>query len=332
MTRHFAIPLALVLTLAAACEQSAAPEEKSGPGPAAGMAMNPPIRMVPPGKKAELTSSNNLTSPALPSELTELVALLGQPSTIPVRTLHDTIKGYGLQALPSLLKMLTDANHHVRLATVKLLGEFKEHAREIAPHLIALLKTEPMVQIRSMTIDALARLELFSEEVQQAFLRALSDSGWLVRWEAVRGLGGFGDKAKSFVPHLEKMLEDANTWVQLYTAISLLRIQGSSEKASKHLVTLALDADVRFRLNVVAQIETLPPGTCPQTAPALLKLLADPDVKVRRVASRAVGTCAPHLPRSAAIVDPLKQAEQDADHSVRVHATEALGKLPSTTP
>jgi HEAT repeat protein len=178
-----------------------------------------------------------------------------------------------------------------------------------------------------MTVDALARLELFNSEVQDAFLKALSDSGWLVRWEAVRGLGSFGEKAKSFVPHLEKKLEDANNWVQLYTAISLLRILGKSEKAAGHLTILALDADLRFRLNVVAQIETLPVSTCPETAAALLKLVVDPDVKVRRVASRALATCGAQLPRNAALEETLRKAEQDPDHSVRSHATKALDAL-----
>ncbi len=329
MTRHllFSLVLLPVLVHVGACDKSPESKEKSGPGAGATMAMEPPIRMIPPGKKQQVVSSNNLTSPALPTELSELVAMLGQPSMIPVRTLYDTIKGYGRQALEPLLEALGDANHHVRLAAVKLLGEFKEFAREIAPHLIALIEKEPVIQIRSMAVDALARLELFSEEVQQTFLKALDDSGWLVRWEAVRGLGSFGEKARSFVPHLEGKLADANNWVQLYSAAALLRILGTSEKAAAQLEALTLDADVRFRLNVVAQIELLPPSTCPQTAPALFKLAVDPDVKVRRVAAKALSTCAPGLPRVPAIEEPLKRIEQDADHSVRAHATEALGKL-----
>ncbi len=313
---------------ALSCGRSAQTEDKSGKPGADGMGAVVHKRTPPTGPRSNpAISSNNATSPALPAELGELVSLLGQPTNIPVRSIHDSIKSYGGKAIPSLLKTLADTNTQVRLATVKLLGEMKEFAREIAPHLIALLEKEPVMQIRSMTIDALARLELFSEEVQAAFLRALSDSGWLVRWEAVRGLGSFGEKAKSFVPHLEKKLEDANNWVQLYAAISLLRILGSSEKAARHLPLLALDTDVRFRLNVVAQIETLPLATCPATATALLKLVADPDVKVRRVASRALETCAPELAASPEVEEPLKKAEQDLDHSVRAHATKALGLL-----
>jgi len=330
MTRHLFLSIILLpaFVLFAACGKSSAPDEKSGPASGAAMAKDPPIRMIPPGQKQQVVaSSNNLTSPALPSELGELVAMLGQPSMIPVRTLYDSIKGYGRQALEPLLKALADGNHHVRLAAVKVLGEMKEFAREIAPHLIALIEKEAVMQIRSMAVDALARLELFSEEVQRTFLRALSDAGWLVRWEAVRGLASFGEKAKGFVPHLEGKLQDANNWVQLYAAAALLRILGTSEKAAAQLLALTLDADVRFRLNVVAQIELLPPATCPQTFPALLKLVADPDVKVRRVAAKALVACAPEVHRVPAVEDPLKQAEQDTDHSVRSYATEALGKL-----
>ena len=326
--KHDILLFAIITSLLfLACEKSSAPEDKKGT-PGAGVTMGAPIRMVPPGKKKQvLASSNNATSPAIPSELDELVALLGQPTAIPVRSLNDSIKAYGNKAIPSLLKLLADANHHARLAAVKLLGEMKDYAQEVAPHLIALLEKEPMMQIRSMTIDALTRLDLFSEEVQAAFTKALSDAGWLVRWEAVRGLGSFGERARSFAPRLEKMLEDANNWVQLYAAVSLLKILGTSEKAAKHLPILALDTDARFRMNVVAQIETLPPATCPVTAAALLKLLADPDAKVRRVAARALATCSPELARVPAVEEPLKLAEQDPDHSVRAHVATALGAL-----
>ncbi|MBU1069710.1 HEAT repeat domain-containing protein [Myxococcota bacterium] len=328
MKRHLLL-FAILLSAAVSCGKSSDPGEKPDPaGEKTAMGKDRPIRMVPPGKKKQvLEPSNNATSPAIPSDLDELVTMLGQPSVIPARTLNDTIKGYGRQAIPRLLKALTDSGNHVRLAAVKLLGEMKEYAREIAPHLIAQLDKEPVMQIRSMTIDALARLELFSEEVQAAFLKSLSDAGWLVRWEAVRGLGSFGEKAKGFVPHLEKKLEDVNNWVQLYAAISLLKILGKSEKASKHLILLTLDADVRFRTNVVAQIESLPAATCPDTAAALLKLVADPDVNVRRVAARALSTCAPELTSTPAVVESLTKAEQDPDHSVKFNATKALGLL-----
>ena len=314
------------------CKKNNSDRDKPSPAKS-GDAGSATVRMIPPGDKDRvLVPSNNDQSPAIPADLEELVELLGQPTRIPMRQIFDSIKSYGNQALSRLLKALSDANHMVRLNTVKVLGEMKEFASDIAPHLIALLEKEPIVQVRSMTIDAMARLELFTEEARAAYLKAMSDEGWLVRWEAVRAAGKFGQKATSFVPHLEKKLQDQSNWVQLYAAIALIRIQGSSEIASKHLATLTGDSDLRFRLNLVGQIDELPVASCPQATDALLKLLVDPAPKVRRATALAMVRCAPELPRTARIEEVLKKAGEDQDYSVRTHAAKALELLKPATP
>lgn len=323
------VVIAIALSFSAGCRKQEKKKEDA-PAPVASL----PFKAVPPADRQRVlgASDPDAQSPAIPADLEGLLEALGNPAGIPRDALYSAIKAYGRKALPALFKALSEGSHELRLAVVRLLGEMKEYAAEILPQLVARLETESVIQVRSMVVDAIVRLDRYDEMVKNALLRALSDAAWLVRWEAVRGIGNLGAKARELVPHLEARFADASNWVQLYAAISVLKLvpatDALAEKAQRQLEMLTLDADVRFRLNVVGQIEGLAQETCPRTAPALVKLLADPEIRVRRPAAKALSVCAPALERSA-YVEALQKAASDADYSVRTHAAKALEALPA---
>lgn len=296
--------------------------------------MQLPVKAMPPAEKQRMLAASDpdAQSPAIPSDLEGLLSALANPAGIPRDTLYAAIKAYGKKALPALFKAISDGSHELRLAVVRLLGEMKEYAPEIVPQLAARMETETVVQVRSMMVASIVQLDRYDEAVKNALLRALADAAWLVRWEAVRGIGNLGEKARELLPHVEARLTDASNWVQLYAAISLLKLapeaDAAAEKAQKQLETLTLDADVRFRLNIVGQIEQMPESACPRTAPALVRMLADPDIRVKRAAAKAMNACAPRLNR-ATYEEILKKTASDTDYSVRSHASEALAKLPA---
>ncbi len=334
LIEHRAILALLVLFLATSlvtgCKKSS-PKKRSSQEPTATKAepsKTGPLKLISPEERREIVSEHNNRTMAVPDNLDELLDLLGkQGAAIPVRQVFDSIKGFGSNALPRLFDALSDANHLIRLNAVKVLGEMKEYAKQIIPHLIALFNRETIMQIRSMIIDALARLGHFSGDVQALFVKALEDPGWLVRWEAARGLGSFGEQAKPHLAQLQKALEDTNSWVQLYTCIAILKIIPQSDTVTRKLTDLTLDSDIRFRLNLVAQIEGLPPAQCSHGVPALLKLMADPSERVRRVAGKAFLVCAPETLHTPEIEAVLNRAAEDRDHSIRTYAQQALEKL-----
>lgn len=296
--------------------------------------MQLPIKAMPPAEKMRMLASfsdPDAQSPAIPNDLHELLTALANPAGIPRETLYTAIRAYGKKALPALFQVLAEGTHELRLAVVRLLGEMKEYAQDIIPQLVARLENETVIQVRSMVVDSIVRLGQYNETVKNALLRALNDAAWLVRWEAVRGIGNLGEKARELIPHLESRLTDANNWVQLYAVISIFKLAPMTDaivnKAQKHLETLTLDPDLRFRLNILGQIEHLPESTCPYTAFALARMLEDPEISVKRAAAKLFATCAPHV-RRGDYEEILKKAALDADYSVRTHASKALEQLP----
>ena len=147
----------------------------------------------------------------------------------PVRTRRDrsriqaaTALGWlGVQpkdALPPLIETLADPGNPVdlRFAAAAALGRSEPHARQIAPHLAAML----------------------------------ADPDRRVRAGAAMALGELGPEAESAVQSLIQILEDSDPWVRRSAATALSRTGGGSDRTVPALLGALRDPDYKVRYAV----------------------------------------------------------------------------------
>ena len=169
-------------------------------------------------------------------------------------------------------------------------------------------------------------------EWRAALAPALEHETWFVRWVAVEGLalahtemGPQAEKAAALLPSLEPRLRDPSYGVRL-TAIRAI----AALKHGSALPALAQALDDESPSIQEAAAQGLGHLSDERAALSLLPALTREDTFVRRSAALALAQLAAGgiLPSSA--ISSLQAAMQDADAAVRLAATRAIQRMPTT--
>ncbi|PKN01512.1 MAG: hypothetical protein CVU77_04280 [Elusimicrobia bacterium HGW-Elusimicrobia-1] len=181
----------------------------------------------------------------------------------------------GPDAVPPLIKALENDDYHVRQwAAITLGGRFGSNAQKAAPFLIKALKDMDSA-VRSAAAYSLGNIAPATPEAVSALIGALGDEDPHVRQSAIDGLININKIAMdSFIENLDKNkeLEQSEKVID--------HIQGALAEALKNKNPYVRQGAVE----VVGRIGSLEK----ETIAAVMILLNDPDVSVRRAASEAL--------------------------------------------
>jgi HEAT repeat protein len=178
------------------------------------------------------------------------------------------------------------------------------HPLRAAVLVLAAALEDPDVRGRLAAIDVLETMGPHAAPAVPALVGALSDGDRFVRWSAARALGKVrpGDPS-AVVPHLARLLGEADPDVRLTAADSLLSYGQAARAAVPGLLEAARSNDARLRVAALRVLERV--GRDEASALAVLSAaLNDPDARVRRAAAallrsppsapdRAFGSAAP---------------------------------------
>ncbi len=233
--------------------------------------------------KFDTAAGNELPalSPCRPSsEATALIQkhihTLGQTEMAVQYLATSALLRIGPDAVPWLLDVLANPNWGVReIAAVEALKRFGD-PRAI-PVLEEFLEHGDETQ-RLQSIKALRWHHAGPEPYQ----RALPDTNWKVRLEAIFALSDIG--RKSFLPTFAAALKDEHFRVRAAAANALGRLRDS--RAVKHLSRAMEDEHSRVKTMAVWSLQHIG-GT--QDTEAILETLNSDDCELRRTAIRALG-------------------------------------------
>ncbi len=229
---------------------------------------------------------------------------------------------------------LKDQPSAVRMQAALALAELGPGAREAEAALAQALK-DPDAEVRYAAVVALGALPAEGKAAIDGLARALSDDDWFVRLAAAPALQKLGERARPALPALvnalspRDMLKDFRPVRCGAAMVALARLdpQAKELEAAFQLVVGKLLRDERQRSFGARATGARMLGDCGpaalSTAPALGKLLKDPDGDVRVAGAEALMKISPDADALGVLVDALRSPEL----LVRRRAAEALGGL-----
>lgn len=207
----------------------------------------------------------------------------------------------GTDAVPVLLEAMKDPDSNVRLMACRTLPSTDPDAPRAVPALVAVLRDpEPRVR-RAAAFDLGMLYQTFlieergqgrwTNEILRALRGSLHDDDERVRRVSAESIVFCGANAGPAVAELTEALSDKCGDVRLAAARTLLQVdedsRGPAIMALKALVSdLSIPLKNTPRETVISELGTFEPDICANTAPNLVRWLADPD-SARRV--EAVG-------------------------------------------
>ncbi len=235
-------------------------------------------------------------------------------------------------AVPTLTKLLADADQPTRLAVIQALRQIGPAARPAEPALVEQLNV----------VDAITRLEALqtlraigadSSRVVAAILEAVKhDQG--ARSVYLMLLADYGPKAAAAVPWLVAELQrQPPSHLMLQVAETLYKIDPQrARKEARPVLRKMLQSGNPLRASAAAALRRAEPDNN-EALQILIDDLASEQIPIRRSACNELGT----LDKSAAKAVPaLHKALVDSDHFVRLCAAVALwqiaGETDSTAP
>ena len=150
------------------------------------------------------------------SAIPELIDLLREERSDVTRALV----WIGPEAIPPLIRALTNQNDAVRNFAAYTLGSFATNVQAAAPSLIKCLDDQHP-SVRFNATRSLALIGANPEIVVPALVRKLKDPDHTVRCSAAYGLRSFGEQAKAVVPALLQALRDTDSEVRACVADAL---------------------------------------------------------------------------------------------------------------
>lgn len=234
---------------------------------------------------------------------------------------------------------LRDPSGLVRTRAALALSELGPRAREAEPALAAALR-DPDPEVRAASVAALGAIEPERRASIEALARALTDEDWFVRFGAAQALGSLGPRSAAAAPALVQALRPADLLKDFRPVrcgaamVALARIDPGApelEGAVRLVVGKLLEDERQGSFGARATGARLL-GDCGPVAhaaaPALARLLRDPDGDVQVAAAEAILKIAPEASNPEAL-GALAQALRHPDLLVRSRAAEALGGLGS---
>jgi outer membrane protein assembly factor BamB len=218
------------------------------------------------------------------------------------------VRGAG-RSLPLLRRFLNRPNEDLHLVTFGIIRQIGPPA---VPLLVDLLRDE-RVSIRRSAVDPLIDLAPYTESIQPALRRALSDEDSVVASDAARALGALGKKASPSVRALVKALSHEEPHVRIYAAEALASIGPKAGAATKDLARAVGDPIPGVRWAACEALASIGPAA-QSAVPQLIEALKDEFLYVRIFAAGALGSIGPKAQTarealSAATSDPTLRDE-----------------------
>ena len=190
------------------------------------------------------------------------------------------LAGIGPDAIPFLLKALTDKDVQVRRYAIIALGEFGPSAKPAIPLLLKRYKKEETA-VRANILITLGQIGQDPGNVVPILVQCLKSDEPVIRGNSIFALGEFGDNAMNAAPELFKLLRDDDANVRNNAATVIMRLN-LTESYIPNLVSNVVNPDPAVR-SLIAQALGKQEHTNEVFA-ALLKLTNDPDRYVRESA------------------------------------------------
>ena len=233
----------------------------------------------------------------------------------------DLVRGAG-RSLPVLRRFLTLANEDLELRTFEIIRRIGPPA---IPLLVDLLRDE-RVSIRRSAADALIDLAPYTESIQAALRRALTDEDSDVAGDAARALGALGTKASPSVRALVQALSHEEPHVRLYAAEALASIGPNASAATADLARAVGDPIPGVRWAACEALASIGPAA-QSAVPQLIEALTDEFLYVRIFAAGALGSIGP---KAQTAREALRAAANDP--ALRGEAEWALNRIAGIEP
>ena len=148
-----------------------------------------------------------------------LALALDDPSRWTLSLVAENLMAMGSEAVQPLIDLLLSENeHNVQVAAIKILGEIRDPAA--TPALVSVVLGEQNLNLRSQAAAALGRLG--GPIAEGALLVAIDDAEWQVRAQAAKALGRVGNQLYAHV--LARAMPDPQWWVRVNCAEALTRL------------------------------------------------------------------------------------------------------------
>jgi outer membrane protein assembly factor BamB/HEAT repeat protein len=226
------------------------------------------------------------------------------------------VQGAG-RSLPVLRRFLNLRNEDLQLKTLEIIRRIGPPS---IPLLVDLLRHE-QTSIRRSAVDALIDLAPYTESIQPALRRALSDEDWEVAGDAARALGALGQKASPSVRALVQALSHEDPHVRIYAAEALASIGPNAAAATEDLARAVGDPIPGVRWAACEALASIGPAAH-SAVPQLIEALTDEFLYVRIFAAGALGGIGP---KAQTAREALREAANDP--TLRNEAEWALNRI-----
>jgi outer membrane protein assembly factor BamB/HEAT repeat protein len=226
------------------------------------------------------------------------------------------VQGAG-RSLPVLRRFLNLRNEDLQLKTLEIIRRIGPPS---IPLLVDLLRHE-QTSIRRSAVDALIDLAPYTESIQPALRRALSDEDWEVAGDAARALGALGQKASPSVRALVQALSHEDPHVRIYAAEALASIGPNAAAATEDLARAVGDPIPGVRWAACEALASIGPAAH-SAVPQLIEALTDEFLYVRIFAAGALGGIGP---KAQTAREALREAANDP--ALRNEAEWALNRI-----
>jgi len=187
-------------------------------------------------------------------------------------------------AVPALIKLLKADKPLAVADGAVALGVMGQNAKEALLPLIDALKN-PDREVRAAVATAIKQIGPAPEHVA-LLLPHLQDPYMKVRSTITLTFGYMGDAGKPAIPEMMKHIKDENSWVRMHTCASLARFGADAKDAAPLLKEALNDEAGVVRGNAAVALSKIAPSS--DLVPDLIRLLQDPNERVRNLAEEAV--------------------------------------------
>lgn len=231
-----------------------------------------------------------------------------------------------------LTSALLDSDPAARRAIAVSLAHFQPEPDVVVPALLESVK-DASAEARGEVIECLGMSARRDKAALDAVLAALGDPAFEVRWRAVYALKWCAEVPKiaprplveTIIEALKGAADDESAFVRAASVGTLARIAGGTKVEIPRVIEALGDPDTEVRLAAACFLGWRGFGKrSPMLVPALSRVLADPDPRVRENSARTLGDLG--LDAETAL-PALRALANDPERVVRERAAESISAI-----